>query len=93
MNIHVHPGEQYRLGEIRFNGATLLSADEMTSALHLKSNSLFNTESIRRGLENVQKPYAKKENANVTAIPVATVDGKNRKIALEIKIHESVTAQ
>lgn len=93
INIRVHPGEQYRVGDIKFTGATLLSADELTSALHLKSNSLFNTESIRRGLENVLKSYAKKGHANVTAIPVASLDEKDRKIALEIKINESGATQ
>jgi outer membrane translocation and assembly module TamA len=93
ITIHVHPGEQYRVGEIKFTGATLLSADELTSALHLKSNSLFNTESIRRGLDNIQKSYAKKGHANVTAIPVASVDEKDRKITLAIKIHESSATQ
>jgi Surface antigen variable number repeat len=62
INIHVHPGEQYRVGQIKFTGATLLSADELISALHVKSNALFNTESVRRGLENIQKPYAKKRH-------------------------------
>jgi outer membrane translocation and assembly module TamA len=93
INIHVHPGEQYRVGEIKFTGATLLSADELTSALHLKSNSLFNTESVRRGLENIQKSYSKKGHASVTAIPIASVDEKDRKIALEIKINESGATQ
>lgn len=93
INIHVNPGEQYRMGEIRFTGGTLLSADELTSALHVKSNSLFNTESIRRGLENIQKSYAQKGHANATAIPVASVDEKTRKIALEIKVNESGATQ
>ena len=93
INIHVNPGEQYRVGEIKFTGETLLSADELTSALHVKSNSLFSTESIRRGLENVQKSYAQKGHPNVVAIPVASVDEKSRKIALEIKVNESGTAQ
>jgi len=93
INIHVHPSEQYRVGEIKFTGATLLSADELKSALHLKSNSLFNTESIRRGLDNIQKSYAKKGHANATAIPVASVDEKDRKITIEIKIHESGATQ
>ena len=89
VNIHVHPGEKYRVAEIKFSGATLLSADELTSAFHLKSNSLFNPESVRRGLENIQKSCAKKGHANVLAIPEASVDEKGRKIALEIKIQES----
>jgi|GEM_PF-1566709 hypothetical protein len=93
INIHVHPGEQYRVGEVRFTGGTLLTADELTSAFHVKSNSLFNTESIRRGLENVQKSYAKKGHANARAIPVASVDETERKVALEIKINESGATQ
>jgi len=91
--IHVHPGEQYRVGEVTFTGATVLSPDELRSEFHIKSNSVFNTESVRRGLENIQKSYAKKGHSNVTTVPVASVDETNRRIALEIKIQESVTAQ
>jgi hypothetical protein len=91
--IHVHPGEQYRVGELTFTGATVFSLDELRSELHIKPNSVFNTESVRRGLENIQKSYARKGLPNVTAIPVASVDETNRKIALEIKIQESVTSQ
>jgi outer membrane protein assembly factor BamA len=59
----------------------------------MKPNSVFNTESVRRGLENIEKSYAKKGHPNVTAIPVASVDEKNRKIALEIKLQESSASQ
>lgn len=93
INIHAHPGEQYRVGEIKFTGATLLSPDELTSALHVKSKSLFNTESVRRGLENIQKSCAKKGHPNVTAIPNASVDEKSRNISLEIKLQESAASQ
>lgn len=93
VRIHVHPGVQYRVGECTFTGATLLSADELKSAFHLKPDSLFNIESVRRGVENIQKSYARKGHPNVTAIPVASLDEKNRKIALEIKIQESVASQ
>jgi outer membrane protein assembly factor BamA len=89
--IHVHPGEQYRVGDINFTGTTL-STDELRSELHMKPNSLFNIESVRRGLENIQKSYGKKGRPNVTAVSIASVDEKNRKIALEIKIQESVAS-
>jgi outer membrane protein assembly factor BamA len=87
------PVTSYRVGEIKFTGATLLSADELISALHVKSNALFNTESVRRGLENIQKSYAKKGHPNVTAIPIASVDEKNRNISLEIKLQDSAASQ
>jgi hypothetical protein len=93
INIHAHPGEQYRVSEIKFTGATLLSADELISALHVKSKSLFNTESVRRGLENIQKAYAKKGHPNVTAIPIASVDEKSRNISLEVELQESAPSQ
>jgi hypothetical protein len=92
VSLHIHPGEQYRVGELNLTGATILSTDELRSDLHMKPNSLFNTESVRRGLENIQKAYAKKGHPDVTAIPVASVDERNRKIALEIKIQESVAS-
>jgi hypothetical protein len=93
VNIYVRPGEQYRVGELNFSGTTILSADELRAELHMKPNSIFNTESVRRGLENIEKSYAKKGHPNVTAIPVASVDEKNRTIALEINIQESGTSQ
>ncbi len=86
ITIHVHPGEEYRLGEITFTGATALSANEFKSEFHLKPNSLFNTESVRKGLENIQKSCAKKGLPNITVIPVASVDEKNKTVALEIKL-------
>jgi hypothetical protein len=93
VNIYVRPGEQYRVGELNFSGTTILSADELRTELHMKPNSVFNTESVRRGLENIEKSYAKKGHPHVTAIPVASVDEKNRKVALEIKIQESGASQ
>lgn len=93
IRIHVHPGEKYRVGEIKFTGATLLSADELKSELHLKPNSLFNPESVRRGLERIRKSYVNKGQPTVTTIPVATVDEKNKSVALEIKVQESTPSQ
>jgi hypothetical protein len=80
IRIHVHPGKKYQMGECIFTGATLLSADELKSALHMKRGSLFTTGSVRHGIENIQKSYAKKGHPQVTAIPVALVDEKNRRI-------------
>ena len=93
VNIYVRPGEQYQVCELNFSGTTILSADELRAELHMKPNSVFNTEAVRRGLENIEKSYAKKGHPHVTAIPVASVDEKNRKIALEIKIRESGASQ
>jgi outer membrane translocation and assembly module TamA len=93
ITIHVHPGEKYRLSEITFTGMTAVSADELKSEFHLKPNSLFNTESVRKGLENIQKACAKKGLPNVTATPVATVDEKNKTVALDIKVQESAASQ
>jgi hypothetical protein len=91
INIHVHPGEQYRVSELKFTGATQLSLDELKSEFHIKPNSLFDEESVRRGLETIQKSYAKKGHPGVTAVPVALVDPNNKKIVLEIKIQETVS--
>ena len=93
VNIYVRPGEQYRVGELNFSGTTILSVGELRAELHMKPNSVFNTDSVRRGLENIEKSYAKKGHPHVTAIPIASVDEKNRTIALEIKIQESGASQ
>jgi hypothetical protein len=93
VNIYVRPGEQYRLSELNFSGAKILSTDELKTELHMKPNSVFNIESVRRGIGNIEKSYAKKGYPYVTAIPVASVDERNRKVALEIKIQESGASQ
>jgi len=74
-------------------GEILLSADELKSAFHKKRGSLFTTGSVRHRIENIQKSYAKTGHSQVTAIPVALADEKSRRIALEIKIQESVASQ
>jgi outer membrane protein assembly factor BamA len=89
LHIQVHPGEQYRVGEVNFSGSTLFSAEELQSALRIKPNSVFSTESVRRGIGNIEKSYAKKGHLNVAALPVVSVDQHNKRIALEIKIRES----
>jgi outer membrane protein assembly factor BamA len=93
LHIHVHPGEHYRVGEVKFSGSTLFSAEELQSALRIKPKSVFSTESVRRGIGNIEKSYAKKGHLNVAALPVVSVDQNNKRIALEIKIQESVLSQ
>ncbi len=93
IRIHVYLGEQYRLGDVNFIGATILSTDELRSELHMKPNALFNTEAVRRGLGTIQKSYARKGQPDVMVVPVASVDQKSRKIALEIRIQESGTSR
>lgn len=86
--IHVHPGSQYRLKELAFSGATIFSTDELRSTFHVKPNSVFDTGSVRKGLEALQKAYAKKGRPNMTTVPTAGVEETSRTITLEIKIEE-----
>jgi hypothetical protein len=86
--IHVHPGSQYRLKEVTFSGVTMLLTDELRSAFHMKPKSLFDTQSVRKGLKALQRAYAKKGRLNMTAMPIAEVDEANKTIMLEIKIQE-----
>ena len=88
ISIHVHPGQKYRLKEITFSGATVFSTDELQSIFRMKSNSQFDTGSVHRGVESLQKSYAKKGRPNVTAELSAAVDEKSQAIALVVKIQE-----
>lgn len=86
--IHVHPGSKYRLKELTFSGATIFSTDELQSAFHMKPNSVFETGSVRKGLEALQRAYAKKGHPNMIAVPTAAVEETSKTISLEIKIRE-----
>ncbi len=93
VGIRSHPGEQYRLKDVTFSGATLLSNEELRSTFRLKPNSLFDTVAVARGLEALRGAYAKKGNTTMTALPSVTLDEKSKTIALEISIHEGATLQ
>jgi Surface antigen variable number repeat len=90
--IHAHPGSQYRLKEVTFSGATMLSTDELRSAFHMKPNSVVDTEAVRRGLQILQKAYAKKGRPNMTAVPSVTLEEAGRAIALDIAIQEGAAS-
>jgi outer membrane translocation and assembly module TamA len=92
LTIHVHPGQKYRLKEITFSGATMFPADELQSIFRMKPNSQFDTGSVRRGVEALQKSYAKKGHPNVTVISAAAVDEKSQTIALDVNIQEDAPA-
>src|SRR5262249_14899670 len=91
INIRVHPGQQYGVSELKITDAPQWSPDVLKAAFAIKQNSLFDGESVRRGLETIQKSYAKKGHPGVAAVPVALVDPNNKKIVIEIKIQESVS--
>lgn len=91
ININVHPGEKYRVAEVKFTGATQISLNELQSDFHIKPNAMFDEESVRRGIEKLQKLYAKKGYPNVSAVPVAFLDEQGHKMTIEIKIQEATS--
>ncbi len=93
VSIHVTAGAQYRLAEIRFEGASLFSKDQLVytpeqlrAQFQLEPRTLFNATAIGRGLDRVRDLYLSKGYADFGALPKPEIDELHHTIGLTIEI-------
>jgi outer membrane protein insertion porin family len=93
VSIRVTTGAQYRLAEIRFEGVSDFTKDQLvfTSELLRKQfpiepGALFNTTAISRGMDRMRDLYLGKGYADFVAIPKPAIDEAKRTITLTIEI-------
>lgn len=87
--ISVKEGERYTLKAITFSGNQGISNTQiLRSMFPLKDGGTFNTELIRKGLDNIRNVYGELGYINATAVPNTTVDDDAKQISLEIDIDE-----
>ncbi len=86
--VHVDAGEQYRINELLFTGAKVFPANELRSLFELRDGETYNAESIRKGLEELRKLYAKDGYINFVPVPNAVVDDQTLTISLTIELDE-----
>jgi len=88
LTIRVEEGRQYRLGEIRFEGATIFSPEELRRLIELKEGDIFNIEKVRVGLEAMGKLYSSKGYVDFTPEPAADVDEVKERVSLVLRMDE-----
>ena len=86
VTLRVNSGPQYRLGTIGFSETTVFPFAQLLSAFPLQPGDIFDTEKIRRGLEELRRLYGSKGYINFTPVPDTTIDEAKREISLNIDI-------
>ena len=90
--ITVEAGPQYRLGQVRFASATdstlAFSEAILRQQFQLLEGDMFDVTKIRQGLESIGRLYGSKGYIDATPEPDTTIDEKNSRIDLLIKVDE-----
>jgi outer membrane translocation and assembly module TamA len=86
--IHIDPGEQYRMGTLRFRNNRALSSERLLTAFSIHGGDVFATDKIREGLDNMRKLYATAGYINFTPVPNTTIDDQHRTIDFEVDVDE-----
>src|SRR5215510_13066351 len=67
--LSIEAGQQYKLKDISFTGATAFPAPALRDCFLLEPGDVFNTEKIRTGLENLRKLYDASGYVEFTPVP------------------------
>jgi hypothetical protein len=84
----VSPGQEYKLGQISFQGEHLFSDSELRPLFSGKQGEVFNREKIADGLDKMRQLYSRNGYINFTPVPETTVDDTQSVINLQISIDE-----
>ena len=93
ITIHVDPGQQYRLGHVRFResdpGQPLAFApEELRTLIPLQEGDIFNVTKIRESLDTMKRFYDSNGYVNFVATPVTDVDNTALRISLVMELSE-----
>ena len=84
----VNEGRQYRLGEIRFQKATIFPSGTLRNAFQLQSGDFFNVEKISKGVEDIRELYGTRGYVNFVATPSPVIDESRGTMDLVIDVNE-----
>ncbi|MGH9670274.1 MAG: outer membrane protein assembly factor BamA, partial [Terriglobales bacterium] len=89
ITIPIEEGERYRLGGITFKGNKAIKDVRLLRILFpMKDGAIFNTDNVRKGLENLRKGYGELGYINFTSVPDTQIDDDKKLIHLEIDLDE-----
>jgi outer membrane translocation and assembly module TamA len=86
--VTVEPGTQYRMGEIRFEKATVFPSAQLRDLFPLRSGELYSRTGVAKGVQNIGKLYAAKGYVDLVATPEIISDESRRKIDLVVFVDE-----
>ncbi len=85
----IEEGERYKLGTITFKNMKAVSNERaLRSLFPIGDGDLFNTEHIRKGLEQLRKAYAELGYINFTPVPDTKIDDTKLEVSIEVDLDE-----
>lgn len=86
--VKITAGPRYRFGEIRFQGSTIFSNEQLRQTFAVQSDDLYSATQAGKGLEALREAYATKGYINCVATPVLLIDDTGHIIGLNLSIDE-----
>ena len=85
----IEEGDRYRLGSITFkNNKAITNQRVLRGLFPIKDGDIFNTDMIRKGLENLRKGYGELGYINFTSVPDTKIDDDKKLVSLVIDVDE-----
>lgn len=85
----IDEGERYKLGTITFKNMKAVTNEKaLRSLFPIGDGDLFNTEHIRKGLEQLRKAYAELGYINFTPVPDTKIDDTKLEVSIEVDLDE-----
>jgi outer membrane protein insertion porin family len=89
ITIPIEEGDRYRLGSITFkNNKTITNTEGLRRLFAMKDGDIFNSELVRKGLDNLRKAYGELGYINFTSVPDTQIDDDKKLINLIIDVDE-----
>jgi outer membrane protein insertion porin family len=82
-------GDRYHLGSITFkNNKAVRNTVALRSLFPMKDGDIFNTDNVRKGLDNLRKAYGELGYINFTSVPDTQINEDKKLITLVIDVDE-----
>jgi outer membrane protein insertion porin family len=89
IKLPVEEGDRYKLKEITFTGnKAIADTRPLRAQFRIKDGDIFDTEAIRKGLENLRKAYAALGYINFAPVPNTDANDETHEITLKIDLDE-----
>ncbi len=88
IDIQIHEGEQFKVGEIDFTGDILTTREDLFNQLSLERGKVYRTSVFQNDILRITDFYADKGYANVDIAPLTSVDSEKRLVHLTFDIHK-----
>ena len=89
ITLPVEEGDRYKLKEITFTGnKAVADTRALRAQFKIKDGDIFDTEAVRKGLENLRKAYAALGYINFAPVPNTDANDETHEITLKIDLDE-----